>query len=146
MTMSGMRISRLFFVVSLIFFAGACAAASIHKEDANVSITVDENGVTPKSLVVEPGTTLLWMNSGTIPMKVRFTGNAVSTTCKAPRGFTLGPKGIYRSEIIKGGQVASLCIIEPDVYEYRVELKPETSEHSDKENSSFSGKIEVKME
>ena len=87
----------------------------------NVSISIGANAVVPRQVQVAPGTTVVWVNDAGSPVVIRFTSDAVSTTCKAPRGFAIGPAGIYVSERISGGEVASLCFLEPQEYDYEVE-------------------------
>ena len=86
----------------------------------NASISVFSDRVVPRRLQVEPGTTIAWINNSELPVKVRFTGKAVSTTCKAPRGFSVGKAGVYVSSEIKKGAVVSLCFLEPELYVYEI--------------------------
>ncbi|MCB0344039.1 MAG: hypothetical protein KDD66_02935 [Bdellovibrionales bacterium] len=91
-------------------------------DPGNVSIRIDQQSLKPETVQVSPGTTIIWVNSAGALAKVQFLSNAVSTTCKAPRGFIVGSKGIFESEEIPGGDVASLCFLERQTYTYKVEL------------------------
>ena len=103
-------------------------------------VSVGDLGIEPTVLRVEPGTTVVWLNTSGSTMRVQFTSKAVSTTCKAPHNFGVGLKGVYRSEEIKTQDVASLCFLEPNTYNYRVESL-ESAEGA--EGYSFDGSVEV---
>ena len=86
-----------------------------------VLIRIGEKELSPSVLCVAPGTTVLWRNEAGDPVKVKFTTKAVSTTCKEPRGFGGDFDGIQESSRIRGGEVASICFLEPSEYHYRVD-------------------------
>jgi plastocyanin len=86
------------------------------------SITITEGAVSPGQLKVNPGQTVVWLNSSELPIRVTFLSKAVSTTCKGPRGFIVGNQGIFQSKTIAKGDVASLCFLEPENYDYKVEF------------------------
>lgn len=91
-----------------------------------VLIRIGRHELQPSILNVAPGTTVLWRNDAGESVKVKFTTKAVSTTCKEPRGFGGDFDGIQESSRISGGEVASLCFLEPSEYHYRVDyLTPE---------------------
>ncbi len=100
-----------------LFFAAVSLA-----DPGNVSVRIDEQSLSPQTIQVSPGTTIIWVNGADKGAKVQFLSHAVSTTCKAPRGFVVGSKGIFESEEISGGDVASLCFLERQTYEYKVDL------------------------
>lgn len=96
----------------------------------STSIQINADGISPQTLVVSPGATVVWVNKAPHPVRVRFTGRAVSATCQAPRGFKLDTRGIFRSEEIDAnGGVASLCFLERNTYVFEVEhLSPKKLE------------------
>lgn len=111
----------------------------------NARVSIDSTGLAPKEIHVAPGTRVIWVNSRGEEVKVKFTSHAVSTTCEAPRGFVLGPKGIFQSRGIKSGGVASLCFLEPHDYDYMIEgpePKPDTSQVATA--AAFRGRVVVK--
>ncbi|MFN8391076.1 MAG: hypothetical protein U0136_12370 [Bdellovibrionota bacterium] len=86
-----------------------------------VLVRIGSHGITPNSLCVAPGTTVLWRNEAGESVKVKFVSQSVSTTCKEPRGFGGDFSGIHESASIAGGGVASLCFLEPNEYQYIVD-------------------------
>lgn len=86
----------------------------------NISVNISDQGLSPDILNVTPGTTVIWINKTHSKAKVTFLRHAVSTTCRDPRGFLLSDKGIYTSNLIVGGEVASLCFLERQAYDYEV--------------------------
>ena len=92
--------------------------------DESAKITVGDRHLEPSRVQVSPGTTIVWVNRSAEDILVRFTGKAVSTTCKAPRGFQVGTTGVYVSQRISHGEVASLCFLEPELYVYEVSFMP----------------------
>lgn len=90
----------------------------------NLSISVTDEQIAPTQAEVTPGTTVVWFNHSEHPIKVRFLTKAISTTCKSPKNFKIGNKGIYESQAIAKGQFASLCFLEKQEYDYQVELSP----------------------
>ena len=84
-------------------------------------IKIREHQVEPMNLSVSPGTTVLWQNEAGHAVTVKFTSHGVTTTCKEPLGFGGDFNGIRESSRLSGGEVASLCFLEPKQYRYRVE-------------------------
>jgi hypothetical protein len=91
-----------------------------------VLIRIGSHGVQPRKLSVVPGTTVLWKNEAGELVRVKFISSSVSTTCKEPRGFGGDFTGISESSKMRGGDVASLCFLEPNEYHYIVDyLSPD---------------------
>ncbi|MCC6221697.1 MAG: hypothetical protein IT291_10705 [Deltaproteobacteria bacterium] len=86
----------------------------------NVNVRIRSIEIAPTAVLVNPGTTVIWVNDTSSPLKVKFVSRAVSTTCKAPLGFIIGRKGIYESKELNSGSAASLCFLEKGKYEYVV--------------------------
>ena len=117
-------ISVLVFSLFSSFTIGLVSANSAFAESAGsdrvlIKIRAHQDG--PNVLNVSPGTTVLWQNEAGQSVKVKFISQGVSTTCKEPRGFGGDVYGIHESSRISGGEVASLCFLEPNEYRYRVE-------------------------
>jgi hypothetical protein len=116
-----------------------------------VGVRVGSQQVSPDNLRVKPGAKVVWQNGAEQNVRVRFTSNAVSTTCEAPRGFNIGAKGIFESDAIASGDVASICLLEPHVYTYEIDYlvpKEEKPKEGKKQKwevvGTKTGKIEVK--
>ncbi|MBI4390765.1 MAG: hypothetical protein HY575_02690 [candidate division NC10 bacterium] len=93
-------------------------------------ITVHAGRIEPATLTAKPGDTVVWSNatSWNEAMVLFEKGKEVSLACVAPVGFFLAPSGVYVSGLIAPGGVASLCIVEPGTYEYRVnQIRPENT-------------------
>lgn len=108
--------------LSVPSFVGAADSGS-----DRVLIKIGQHELSPRVLNVVPGTTVLWRNDAGGDVKVKFTSRTVSTTCKEPRGFGGDFDGIQESSRITGGQVASLCFLEPSEYRYRVDYPNQPS-------------------
>ena len=91
---------------------------------STVSIEITEMGLQPEILTLTPGTTVVWENRSQYEVRVKFVDNAVATTCKAPKNFALDKRGIFESDKITNGDVASLCFLEKKDYRYEVEVVP----------------------
>lgn len=111
-----------FFVGFLACVSVVCFVNFVFADPGNVSVRINDESLTPEKIEIPAGTTIVWVNSADSGARVRFLSNAISTTCKAPRGFIVGSKGIFESEEIPGGDVASLCFLELETYDYKVEL------------------------
>ena len=85
-------------------------------------ITIQAGRIEPATLTAKPGDTVVWSNvtSWNEAMILFEKGKEVSLACVAPVGFFLTQSGVYTSGLISPGAVASLCIVEPGTYEYRV--------------------------
>ena len=86
-------------------------------------ITIRAGSIEPATLTAKPGDTVVWSNatSWNEALILFEKGKGVSLACLAPVGFFLTPSGVYTSGLIAAGGEASLCIVEPGTYEYRVD-------------------------
>ena len=109
----------------------------------NVSIKIEADRIFPQKVQVDPGTTIVWVNNTEGAIKVRFISTAVSTTCKAPRAFVIGPAGIFVSEKIRSGGVASLCFLEPNEYSYEVDFLDGSGSGSSQAAQTLPGEVLV---
>lgn len=87
----------------------------------NVEVIVTPAGISPEHVRINPGTTVIWVNNAPGEIRVVFPERKISTTCRDARGFELGNTGIERSETLSRGEIASLCPLEENVYQYDVE-------------------------
>jgi hypothetical protein len=110
-------------------------------QSENVTVELTTAGPEPRRLVLLPGTTVIWKNVSKNPVQVHFIGKAVSTTCKDPRGFAVGGKGVYSSSPIAPGGIASLCFLEPELYVYEVRPLDQAGRSDDKRHPA--GAIQI---
>ncbi len=140
---------RYFAVCTFLTAFAACQKEPPHiaAEGANVSVKIENHQLTPSAIELEPGTTVNWINASSKPVRVKFKMNAVSTSCKEPRGFVLNPKGGFMSGEIQAGGVASLCFLEKQSYIYEVDegsaADVSPGELEAKAGNRLQGKVEV---
>lgn len=120
---------------------------ALESEDAvvmdsdTIAVELRDDGPYPKRVVLQPGTTVIWKNVGSSAVQVNFIGKAISTTCKAPRGFSIGGKGVYTSSPIAPGGIASLCFLEPELYVY--EVRAPVAKTGRNESTGIVGAIQI---
>ena len=103
-----------------------------------------EKDITPKTLIVDRGTTVIWINDFESIAEIGFTDKKVTLVCKSPVRFAVDDSGTYVSEKIFQGAVASLCFIEPGEFEYQVTRKPRRLTLAPSEPQAVKGKIIVR--
>ena len=101
------------------------------------TIEIAEDKISPKRIMLLPGTTVVWRNVGESTVQVSFIGKAISTTCKAPRGFSIAGTGVYRSLPIAPGDIVSLCFLEPDLYVFEVQAPISKNTESESEKTAL---------
>ena len=79
----------------------------------------EPNGISPKTLKVKLGTTIVWFNAGQEPVTVNFI-DKLGVACKAPVNFHSDLFGHYETSIIERGGTASICFIFKGEYSYEV--------------------------
>jgi len=117
------------------------ATVGLAAEDKTVRVEISKSAVEPVEIKVAPGTTVAWVNEAASKLKIKFTANAVSTTCQGPLRFVVGPRGIFESETLAADNVASLCFLEKKQYPFVVEFQP--SEDEEQQTASLSGTVVV---
>ena len=103
-----------------------------------------EKDITPKTLIVDRGTTVIWINDFDSIAEIEFTDKKVTLVCKSPVRFAVDDSGTYVSEKIFQGAVASLCFIEPGEFEYQVTRDPRRLTLAPSEPPAVKGKIIVR--
>ena len=103
-----------------------------------------EKGITPETLIVDRGTTVIWINDFESIAEIAFTDKKVTLVCKSPVRFAVDDSGTYVSEKIFQGAVASLCFIEQGEFEYMVTRKPRRLAPVPSEPPAVKGKIIVR--
>lgn len=82
-------------------------------------VRVDREGIAPRSVTVEAGTTVIWFNAtGRFSSMVFNEGNRLRNSTKAPTLFFLATDGTFISSAIGPGATASLAFIRPGTYSY----------------------------
>ena len=76
-------------------------------------------GISPKTLKVKLGTTIVWFNAGQEPITVNFI-DKLGVACKAPVNFHADLFGHYETSTIEKGGTASICFIFQGEYSYEV--------------------------
>ena len=63
-------------------------------------------GISPKTLEVKLGTTIVWLNAGQEPITIQFT-DKLGVACKAPVNFHSDLFGHYETNLLEKGETAS---------------------------------------
>jgi len=104
-------------VGTVLSFAVKSALAG---EPAQLITLKGESGtISPESVKVKLGTTVVWYNSGPGPVKIEFT-TKIGIACSAPVNFYADMFGHYETTPIPVGGTASICFIGEGEYEYTV--------------------------
>jgi plastocyanin len=99
------------------FSAGNTAFAG---DPAQLITLKGESGmISPDSVKVKLGTTVVWYNSGPGPAKIVFI-TKIGLACSVPVNFYADLFGHYESTAIPVGGTASICFIGEGEYEYTV--------------------------
>ena len=75
-------------------------------------------GISPDTVTIEPGTTVVWINDARSAVELQFEGKQVTLACKSPVHFIIDEAGSYLSDRIPQGSVASLCFVEKGEFSY----------------------------
>ncbi len=120
------------------------AEETVQPEIQHKVVRLYEKDITPKTLTVDRGTTIIWINDFDSIAEIEFTDKKVTLVCKSPVRFAVDDSGTYVSEKIFQGAVASLCFIEPGEFEYQVTRKPRRLTLAPSEPPAVKGKIIVR--
>jgi len=122
---------RCCLVVLLISFSMVCAlsptlnsiALAEEKASEEVIKTVilkkEPAGISPKTLKVKLGTTIVWLNNDPGPITIKFI-EKLGIACKAPVNFYADLWGYYETGKLSEGTTASICFIYKGEYTYEV--------------------------
>lgn len=105
--------------------------------------------VIPESITVKPGSTVVWINEAKSPVEIQFEGKQVSLACKNPVHFVLTEDGVFISDRIPNGAVASMCFIETGEFSFiarKVPLAYSDVLSERKRIKEFKGKVIVKRD
>ena len=107
----------LLVVGTVLSFAVSHALAG---EPAQLITLKGESGtISPESVKVRLGTTVVWYNSGPGPVKIEFT-TKIGLACSVPVNFYADLFGHYESSAIPESGTASICFIGEGEYDYTV--------------------------
>jgi len=76
-------------------------------------------GISPKTLKVKLGTTIVWLNNDPGPITIKFI-EKLGIACKVPVNFYADLWGYYETGTIPQGGTASICFIYKGEYTYEV--------------------------
>jgi len=113
----------------VIFLASVFMVAfhdSVRAEDAQlkeavamITLKQEPTGITPTSLKVKLGTTIVWVNSDPGPVTIKFL-DKLGIACKVPVNFHADIWGNYETGSIPEGGTASICFIYKGAYKFEV--------------------------
>jgi plastocyanin len=89
------------------------------EEVAMVTLKQEPDGISPSSLKVKLGTTIVWVNSDPGPVTIKFL-DKLGIACKVPVNFHADVWGNYETGAIPEGGTASICFIYKGTYKYEV--------------------------
>ena len=77
-------------------------------------------GMKPETVLVNKGTTVVWVNQMAEGVEIVFTAKQVTRACLSPTNFSVTKEGSFKSGMIPTKGVASLCFIENGKFDYVV--------------------------
>ncbi|MDH7500244.1 MAG: hypothetical protein QHH30_07640 [candidate division NC10 bacterium] len=109
-------------MIALLVVTFVVAGLAYAAEQAKPKVViVSGTGISPKTLTIAKGTTVIWLNSADDAVSIFFSkGKEVEAVCAAPSRFALDSEGKYNSGALPQGATASVCFIEAGKYQYDV--------------------------
>jgi plastocyanin len=131
-----------FTLVTLLSLSHNAAFAQQKKAAEPVKTVIlkkEPAGISPNSLKVKLGTTIVWVNSDPEPVTIKFI-QKLGIACKVPVNFYADLFGYYETTAIPQAGTASICFIYQGEYDY--EVKRLVSKGTEKQGEEIStGKI-----
>ena len=113
-------LTGLLLIVTLSIFHDYPSVFAMPQEKIETVILKKEpSGISPKTLEIKLGTTIVWLNAGQEPLTIQFT-DKLGVACKAPVNFHSDLFGYYETSLIETGGTASICFIFKGTYSYEV--------------------------
>jgi len=84
-----------------------------------ITLKGESGTISPESVKLKLGTTVVWYNSGPGPVKIDFK-KSIGIACSVPVNFFADLFGNYESAAIPVGGTASICFIREGEYDYTV--------------------------
>ena len=113
----------VFLVISVFMVVShdpACAEDAKPTEQVSmIKMQQEPEGITPTSLKVKLGTTIVWVNSDPGDVTIKFL-DKLGIACKVPVNFHADIWGNYETGAIPEGGTASICFIYKGTYRYEV--------------------------
>ena len=120
------------------------AAEKMPKENIKTVILKKEpEGITPNTLEVKLGTTIVWFNNDNEPVTIKFI-EKLGIACKVPVNFYADLRGYYETGPIPEGGTASICFIYKGEYNY--EVKRLVDKGKDKQTEEISTGMIIAVE
>jgi hypothetical protein len=113
------------FLCSLVLTLLATAAlpafsAALEKQAKLVTLLKGDSGIiSPESVSIKRGGTIVWYNRGLGPATIKFT-TKLGIACAAPVNFYADLSGNYETSPVPEGGTASICLISEGEYNYTV--------------------------
>ncbi len=134
-------------LLALLFVRGDLARAQEIRGEKKVSHRVvtlhGQKGIVPNVVMAPVGSTVIWINYSQGLVEIEFPKKEVTLACREPINFMLTTKGVYVSNKIPSGSVASLCFVEEGEYEYRIVRSFEQGESSVVDEKKYTGTIKI---
>lgn len=111
------KVNIICFLICLLFVG--IAFAMPQEKIETILLNREPAGISPKTLKVKLGTTIVWFNAGQEPITVNFI-DKLGVACKAPVNFHADLFGHYETSTIEKGGTASICFIFQGEYSYEV--------------------------
>ena len=89
------------------------------EEVAMITLKQQPEGISPASLKVKLGTTIVWINSEPGPVTIKFL-DKLGIACNVPVNFYADVWGNYETGAIPEGGTASICFIYKGTYKFEV--------------------------
>lgn len=118
-------ITLLFSSLMVIVFLLACQSTAVAekakpKEEVKViTLKQEPEGISPTTLTVKLGTTIVWFNNDPGPVTIKFL-EKLGIACKVPVNFYADIWGNYETAAIPQAGTASICFIYKGTYKYEV--------------------------
>jgi plastocyanin len=106
--------------VSVFIAWGAAKAGAQEKTNASIiSIKDASDGISPTSVTVKRGDTVVWYNQGKEPVTIRVK-QPIGIVCSPLVNFNADPAGNYKTGAVTHGSTASLCFLHGGAYTFEV--------------------------
>ena len=105
--------------ITLIFPNYLAVSAMPQDKIETIMLKREPAGISPVTLKIKLGTTIVWFNAGQEPVTVNFL-DKLGVACKAPVNFHSDLFGHYETSPIEKGGTASICFIFKGEYSYEV--------------------------
>ncbi len=118
-----MKLVTVFTIITSIFIMHSSADAEEKAPAARARSIIIKNsseGVSPVSITVKRGDTVVWYNQGNASVSIRFLSQ-LNIVCSPLVNFYADISGSYKTGMISQGGTASLCFVYAGVYDYEVQ-------------------------